>query len=38
MLDYLFFRLPDGWTGVSTRVDDRFGSDHHPLLGRIQID
>jgi hypothetical protein len=32
-LDYLFFRLPDGWHGSTTRLDDRFGSDHHPILG-----
>ena len=32
-LDYLFFRLPDGWHGSTTRLDERFGSDHHPILG-----
>ena len=36
-LDYLFFRLPDGWSGASMRISDRFGSDHHPLLGRLRI-
>jgi endonuclease/exonuclease/phosphatase (EEP) superfamily protein YafD len=32
-LDYLFFRLSDGWTAETVRLDDRFGSDHHPVLG-----
>ena len=36
-LDYLFFRLPDGWTAATRRVDDRFGSDHHPLLGWVEM-
>jgi endonuclease/exonuclease/phosphatase family metal-dependent hydrolase len=37
MVDYLFFRAPEGWTGTYQRVDDMYGSDHYPLLGRIQI-
>jgi endonuclease/exonuclease/phosphatase family metal-dependent hydrolase len=37
MVDYLFFRLPEGWTGTYQRVDDLYGSDHYPLLGRVQI-
>jgi endonuclease/exonuclease/phosphatase (EEP) superfamily protein YafD len=37
MVDYLFFRLPEGWTGAYQRVDDLYGSDHYPLLGRVQI-
>lgn len=32
-LDYLFFRLPSGWLAGTRRIDDRFGSDHHPVLG-----
>ena len=32
-LDYLFFRLADGWTASTTRLDDRFGSDHYPVMG-----
>ncbi len=32
-LDYLFFRLSDGWHGSTTRLDERFGSDHHPVIG-----
>jgi endonuclease/exonuclease/phosphatase family metal-dependent hydrolase len=34
-LDYLFFRLNEGWTASTTRVNDKYGSDHHPVLGRI---
>lgn len=32
-LDYLFFNLQDGWQASTRRIDDRFGSDHHPVLG-----
>jgi endonuclease/exonuclease/phosphatase family metal-dependent hydrolase len=32
-LDYLFFNLPDGWNASTQRLDERFGSDHHPVLG-----
>jgi endonuclease/exonuclease/phosphatase family metal-dependent hydrolase len=34
--DYLLFRLPPGWTGESSRMDDEGGSDHWPLEGRIR--
>jgi endonuclease/exonuclease/phosphatase family metal-dependent hydrolase len=35
VLDHLFFDVPDGWT-VRTRVlEDRYGSDHHPVLGLV---
>ena len=37
-LDYLFFRLPAGWHGSSNRLDERFGSDHHPVLGQFSRD
>ena len=37
MVDYLFFRLPDGWIGKYRRLADRYGSDHYPLVGRLQI-
>jgi endonuclease/exonuclease/phosphatase (EEP) superfamily protein YafD len=36
-LDYLFFRLRDGGTVSTTRVEEKFGSDHHPVLGRIMM-
>lgn len=34
-IDYLFFRLQDGWLASANRLDRQFGSDHHPILGRI---
>ena len=37
-LDYLFFKLPDGWRGSTRRLDERFGSDHYPVLGRFARD
>lgn len=36
-LDHLFFRLPDGWRGTFRRADDRYGSDHYPLVGSIRL-
>ena len=35
--DYLFFRLSKGRSARYHRLDDRMGSDHHPLLGTIQL-
>jgi endonuclease/exonuclease/phosphatase family metal-dependent hydrolase len=37
MVDYLFFRLPEGWSAHYQRIDTLYGSDHYPLLGRVQI-
>lgn len=37
-IDYLFFRLPHGWHGSTARLDERFGSDHHPVMGRFAKD
>ena len=34
-IDYLFFRLMSGWSGSTMRIDEKFGSDHHPVLGRF---
>jgi endonuclease/exonuclease/phosphatase family metal-dependent hydrolase len=34
-LDYLFFRLAPGATATTIRIEDKFGSDHHPVLGRF---
>lgn len=34
-LDHMFFRLPDGWTVSSRRLDDRYGSDHYPLIATL---
>jgi endonuclease/exonuclease/phosphatase family metal-dependent hydrolase len=36
-LDHLFFRLPDGWTGTFRRAEQRYGSDHYPLIGAITL-
>ena len=33
-LDYQFYRLPGRLIGDFVRIDDEFGSDHRPLLGR----
>jgi len=32
-LDYLFFKLGDGWSASTRRLDERFGSDHYPVIG-----
>jgi endonuclease/exonuclease/phosphatase (EEP) superfamily protein YafD len=34
-IDYLFFRLAPEWSATTIRVEDKFGSDHHPVLGRF---
>ncbi len=34
-LDHLFFRLAPEWQGTFRRADDRFGSDHYPLVGTL---
>lgn len=36
-LDYLFFRLDDGWSASTQRLDRKFGSDHHPVLGIMSV-
>ncbi len=36
-LDHLFFRLAPGWTATFRRADDRFGSDHYPLVGSVRF-
>jgi endonuclease/exonuclease/phosphatase family metal-dependent hydrolase len=35
VLDHLFFDLPDGWSASKRVVEDRYGSDHHPVLGVV---
>ena len=35
-LDHVFARLPSGWTAADRRLDQRFGSDHHPVLVRLR--
>lgn len=36
-LDHLFYRLPAGWRARAARAEDRYGSDHAPLIGTIQF-
>ena len=36
VLDHLFFDLPDGWTTTRRVIDDRYGSDHHPVIGLVR--
>jgi endonuclease/exonuclease/phosphatase family metal-dependent hydrolase len=36
-LDYVFFRLPPGWTKESRRLDRRFGSDHRPIVAVLRL-
>ncbi len=35
VLDHLFFDLPEGWTAQRRVLEDRYGSDHHPVLGLV---
>lgn len=35
-LDHLLVRVPDGWRASVRRVDDRYGSDHYPLIGMVR--
>jgi len=35
--DYVLARLPEGWTGDYRVLSDRYGSDHHPLVGSIRV-
>ncbi len=35
MLDHLFFRLPTGMVASYEVPEDRYGSDHYPVVGRI---
>lgn len=34
-LDYIFARLVTGWRVSTSRVDEKYGSDHHPVLARF---
>jgi endonuclease/exonuclease/phosphatase family metal-dependent hydrolase len=36
-LDHLFFRLDEPWSATFRRADQSYGSDHHPLIGRIDF-
>jgi endonuclease/exonuclease/phosphatase family metal-dependent hydrolase len=35
MLDHLFFRLPTGMVASYEVIQDQYGSDHYPVVGRI---
>ena len=37
-LDRLMYRLPDGHKAETRRLDDRRGSDHHPLIGTVEFE
>lgn len=37
LLDYLFFRLPEGWHARVTRAPEKYGSDHYPLIGWLTL-
>jgi endonuclease/exonuclease/phosphatase family metal-dependent hydrolase len=36
-LDHMFVRLPAAWQPSSRRLDNRFGSDHYPLMGTVRF-
>jgi endonuclease/exonuclease/phosphatase family metal-dependent hydrolase len=36
-LDYIFLRVPSAWLGRFTTIEGFFGSDHRPLLARIEF-
>lgn len=35
VLDHLFFDLPEGWRATRQVVTERYGSDHHPVIGLV---
>ena len=35
-IDYVFARIATDWMAITTRVDKKYGSDHHPVLARFQ--
>lgn len=37
VLDHLFFDLPAGWVASQSAVPERYGSDHHPVVGVIRL-
>jgi endonuclease/exonuclease/phosphatase family metal-dependent hydrolase len=36
-LDHLFYRLPAGWQASARLADNRYGSDHSPLIGSVRF-
>jgi endonuclease/exonuclease/phosphatase (EEP) superfamily protein YafD len=37
-LDHVFYRLPSGAATQTREIEDAYGSDHRPLLGRVRFD
>ena len=35
-LDWFFARLPPGWTLTCRRLEEKYGSDHYPILGVLE--
>jgi endonuclease/exonuclease/phosphatase family metal-dependent hydrolase len=35
-LDWVFARLPDGWTVTCRRLDQKYGSDHYPIVAVVK--
>jgi endonuclease/exonuclease/phosphatase (EEP) superfamily protein YafD len=35
-LDYIFARLSPQWLVTTSRVSEKYGSDHHPVLARFR--
>ena len=35
VLDHLFFDLPNGWVATRQVIANRYGSDHHPVMGLL---
>ena len=36
-LDHLFYRLPRGWLALRQRASHRYGSDHYPVIGILNV-
>lgn len=36
-LDHIFYRLAPQWEAAFRRAEERFGSDHYPLLGTLRL-
>jgi len=36
-LDHILFRLPEGWTTTLRRANDKYGSDHYPLIATVDV-
>jgi endonuclease/exonuclease/phosphatase family metal-dependent hydrolase len=36
-LDHFFQRLPPGWDFTFRRAENRYGSDHYPLVGELRL-